>query len=306
MKESHKGLYNELVKKISAAYLKDMSIEIINRYRKKDYGFLAGLGESIGLSSAESDISSLFSRIIQLFHPDKLNKITGDIEEYYTSGNTEGLIKMKTVYLVDMKKAVRTVDYSFDEDSEYFYEEEKPAGDEFSEYDDYEFDERDDAENYDDEFIDENMADDEEYGFIEAVNDLYLGNLEYELSVSDMQNLEGELDLSGFDIDDLSGAEHCVNISVLNLSGNRIARLGSLSGLGRLEVLYLSGNRIENIKALAGLTELRELDISFNMVEDVSILLQLPGLKYVNLVGNPIQDTSVTDKLSERGVMVII
>lgn len=299
MKESHKGLYNELAGNVNNARLKELSIEIISRYKRKDHRFLSGLAETIGISSSESDMSSLFAKIIQLYHPDKLGKITSDLEEYYATGNTDALIRMKNIYLVDIKKTARIPDYTFEDDSEYFYEED---GADLDEFEDYSYDEDEGDAGYEE---DEEFPDEDEYGFIEAVNDLYLGNLEYELSIPDLQNLEGELDLSGFDIDDLTGAEHCVNITLLNLSGNRLVKIGLLAGLERLESLYLSGNNIEDISCLGSLTELREIDISFNQVEDVSVLLLLPGLKYANLIANPIRDRSVIDRLSEKGVIVI-
>lgn len=300
MKESHKGLYGELSTGISAGRLKEITIEIIGRYKKKDYRYLAGLAEKIGVSSAESDMSSLFSRIVQLYHPDKLNKITGDIEEFYNTGNTDALVKMKNIYLVDIKKVPLANDYSFEEENEFFYDDATPGY--YEEEDEYDFVNDEEPAAFDDE---DELNDDEMYGFIEAVNDLYLGNLEYELSVTDLQNLEGELDLSGFDIDDLTGAEYCINITTLNLSGNRLYKINQLSSLDKLESLYLSENSIEDISCLSSLTHLRELDVSFNAIEDISVLLHMPALKYVNLIGNPVKGNSVIRSLSSGGVIVI-
>lgn len=301
MKDSHKGLYTELSGKITAARLKDISIEIINRYRKKDHRYLSDLAESIGISSSGADMSSLFAGMIQLYHPDKLKKITADIEEYYSTGNTDALIKMKGIYLADFMKKKSVPDYDLDFESEYFYDEDDSS---FSEFDEEEASMEDD-EGFDDlEDIDD-LGDDEEYGFIEAVNDLYIGNMEYELTASDLHNLDGELDLSGFDIDDLTGAEHCVNITAINLSGNRLIKIYQLSGLSRLETLYLSENSIEDISCLSTLTGLRELDLSFNQIEDISVLAELTSLRYVNLVDNPVKNTQVIDALVKKGVIVI-
>lgn len=301
MKESHKGLYTELSGKINSARLKDISIEIINRYRKKDHRYLSDMAESIGISSSGVDMSSLFAGMIQLYHPDKLKKITADLEDYYTTGNTEALVRMKGIYLIDLKKKKNIRDYDIDFESEFFYDGDDSS---FSEFDDEAAD-LDDDEEFDDMDDLDDLADDEEYGFIEAVNDLYIGNMEYELTASDLQNLDGELDLSGFDIDDLAGAEHCVNITAMNLSGNRLVKLNHLSGLIKLESLYLSENAIEDIRCLSTLAGLRELDLSFNQVEDISVLLELPLLQYVNLVDNPVKNTYVIDELSGKGVIVI-
>ncbi|HQO39992.1 MAG TPA: leucine-rich repeat domain-containing protein [Spirochaetota bacterium] len=299
MKESHKRLYTELCGKITSDRLKDISIEIISRYRKKDHRYLAAMAESIGISSSGADMSSLFAGMIQLYHPDRLLKITSDIEESYSTGDTDALIRLKSIYLADFSNKKSIPDYDLDFESEYFYDEDDSS---FSEFDEEETEMDDDFE--DSEYSDE-LEDEEEYGFIEAVNDLYIGNMEYELSASDLQNLDGELDLSGFDIDDLAGAEHCVNITVMNLSGNRIIRLHHLAGLVKLESLYLSENSIDDISSLAELKGLRELDLSFNQIEDISVLADLPSLQYVNLVDNPVKNIQVMDLLAARGVIVI-
>ncbi|HOP28522.1 MAG TPA: leucine-rich repeat domain-containing protein [Spirochaetota bacterium] len=295
-------LYDELKKNITSSRLKDMSIEVISRYKKKDNGYLASLAERVGISSAEAGISRVFSQLIQLYHPDRLKKIMGEIELHKKTGNTDELARIKGVYLIDMKR-VQIKDFTFEADEKYLYEDDEPVYDEYEEYyDDGEEIIRD--HEYEDVLSEETVAG-EEYGFIEAVNDLYLGNLEYELTLADLQNLEGELDLSGFDLEDLTGAEYCLNITSLNLSGNRIYRIHQLAGLAKLEVLYLSDNRIDDITFLEGLTELRELDISFNDVEDISVLLELPNLQYLNLVENPVSDETVIDELQDKGIIVI-
>jgi Leucine-rich repeat (LRR) protein len=295
-------LYDELKKNITSSRLKDMSIEVISRYKKKDHGYLTSLAERVGISSAEAGISRVFAQLIQLYHPDRLKKITGEIELHKKSGNAEELARIKGIYLVDMKR-VQAKDFTFKADEEYLYDDDESNYNEYEEY----YDEEEEIttdHGYDDE-ITEEIVTSEDYGFIEAVNDLYLGNLEYELTLADLQNLEGELDLSGFDLEDLTGAEYCLNISSLNLSGNRIYRIHQLAGLTKLEVLYLSDNRIDDITFIEGLTELRELDISFNDIEDISVLLELPSLQYINLVENPVSDETIIEELQDKGIIVI-
>ena len=147
-------------------------------------------------------------------------------------------------------------------------------------------------------------ADDGE-GFVEAVNGLLFGNLDFKVDGNDLAGLEGELDLSDFEIADLDGVEYCVNITVLNLSGNNLRRIGPLALLRRLASLFLADNAIENIDCLCELSSLRELDISFNRIEDISVLETLEGLVYVNILGNPLADTRTVERLMKRGVIVI-
>ena len=296
-------LYAELKKKITAAKLKDISIEVIGRYKKKDHMYLVHLAERIGISSADCGINRVFAQIIQLYHPDRLKKIMSDIESFKSADKSEELARLKSIYLIDVKRMQPVKDYTIAGDEEYIYDGDKSGYDEYADFIDEDEDVAEDAE-FDDEEDDE-FQDDIDYGFIEAVNDLYLGNLEYELSLSDLQNLEGELDLSGFDLEDLTGAEYCTSITSLNLSANRIYRIHQLSALTQLEVLYLSGNRIDDITFIEGLIELRELDLSFNDIEDISVLLELPKLRYVNLVDNPVRDETVIEELQENGVIVI-
>lgn len=302
MSISANELYDELKKKVTASKLKDMSIEVISRYKKKDHGYLSSLAERVGISSAETGISKVFSQLIQLYHPDRLKKIVSEIELHNKNSNIEELVRLKGIYLIDMKR-VQVRDFTFEADEEYLYGDDEPG---YEEYEEYYDGEEEIARNHDyEDEIEEETVSGEEYGFIEAVNDLYLGNLEYELTLADLQNLEGELDLSGFELEDLTGVEFCVNITNLNLSGNRIYRIHQLAGLVKLEVLYLSENRIDDITFLEELSELRELDISFNDVEDISVLLELPNLQYVNLVENPVSDETVIEELQEKGVIVI-
>lgn len=295
-------LYDELKKKVTASRLKEMSIEVISRYKKKDHRYLSSLAERVGISSAETGISKVFSQLIQLYHPDRLKKIIGEIELHKKNSNAEELARLKGIYLIDMKR-VHIKDFTLESDEEYLYEDNEAGYDDYEEYYDEEEDISSDHD-YEDELSEETVSG-EEYGFVEAVNDLYLGNLEYELTLADLQNLEGELDLSGFELEDLTGAEFCVNITNLNLSGNRIYRIHQLAGLVKLEVLYLSENRIDDITFLEGLTDLRELDISFNDIEDISVLLELPNLQYVNVVDNPVSDETIIEELQDKGVIVI-
>ncbi len=295
-------LYDELKKKVTASRLKDMSVEVISRYKNKDHGFLVSLAERVGISSAERGISRVFSQLIQLYHPDRLKKISGDIDLCRKNGNAEELVRIKGIYLIDLKR-VEPVDFLLEDDEEYLYEADESPYNEYDEYIDGDDDLLQDHEY--EEILSEETVSGQEYGFIEAVNDLYLGNLEYELTLADLQNLEGELDLSGFELEDLTGAEYCVSITSLNLSGNSIYRIHHLANLAKLEILHLSENRIDDIIFLEGLTELRELDLSFNDIDDVSVLLELPNLQYINLIGNPLSDETVIDELQEKGVIVI-
>jgi len=293
------SVYEELNKKITVSRLKDISIAIINGYKKKDRGYLSRIAESIGIKASGVSLNKLFSQLIQVFHPDKHQAILNEIEIHYQHNSIEQLTRLRNIYLVDYALISReTISYPSHDESYSFSQEDFGYG-EFNVREE-EFETLDGMEEFSGRDIGIRG-----YGFMQAVNDLFFGNLDKALSLSDLSNLDGELDLSDFEIDDLSGIEHCVNLTGINLSNNRIARIGRLSGLRRLEYLYISDNEIEDIGALGDLTRLVELDISFNSVSDVSVLLEMANLRYVNLINNPISDIRPIEKLLKKGVIVI-
>lgn len=297
MKDSIDGIYRELKKRVTHARLKEISVDVISKYRAGDHDGLSFYATLLDYDESAST-GKLFARVIQLYHPDKLNAILNEIELHYRTGSAAELARMRSTFLFemparrisypDMPPAGETYTYS-DEDFGYA---ESAAGD-----DEMQAEEAFDA--YDE------FAADEEYGFVEAVNRLFFGNLDMAISMDDLHDLEGELDLSDYDIVDLKGIEHCINLHTLNLSGNRIRKIEPLASLTRLESLFLSGNAIRNIGCLAALTDLRELDLSFNEIEEISVLKRLDSLHYVNLLGNPITDIGTIRELTEKGVLVI-
>jgi hypothetical protein len=297
MAETIDNIYRELKKQVNPSRLKEISVDIIAKYRTKDRGGLSFYADLLGIDPSAIDTSRLFASIIQQYHPDKLTKIVNEIELHFKDRKLEELARLRTIFIFDMPEG--TIQYGHDDtaDERYDYSDEDFGYEEKTVYEDEAFEE----ERYepDDEF------DDHEYGFIEALTRLIFGNLDFTMTIEDVQDLEGELDLSDYDIVDLKGIEHCMNISGLNLSGNDIRNISPLSRLIQLESLFLSGNRIRNINALAGLTNLKELDLSFNEIEDISVLKKLDSLLYVNLLGNQVRDADMIQELTDRGVLVI-
>ena len=116
------------------------------------------------------------------------------------------------------------------------------------------------------------------------------GNVDLYPDAADLAKLEGELDLSDYDLSDLEGIEHCRSLTVLNLSRNNIDNVFPLKDLIKLEALDLAENDLEDADALGDLTNLKELDLSANDIDDVAFLDRLPFLKYVDLTGNPVRN----------------
>ena len=91
---------------------------------------------------------------------------------------------------------------------------------------------------------------------------------------------------------DLSGLEHLVNITELDLSQNQVSDLSPIASLTNLTSLELAQNDITDLSALAGLTNLTFLRVQDNLVTDISPLAGLTKLTHLNLWTNEISDIS--------------
>lgn len=299
MDERIEDLYRELAGKITRERLKELSVDIIDRYKRKDVDGLRGYAALLRMGEGAPEAGRLFAAIIQRYHPDKIAIIRREIESMRADGNVAGLVEMREVYLSEIRPARVDHGEDFEYEEEFSFE-----GDDFGYTEKSEFDEEEQGVHEYGEDRDEAESSGG-YGFVEAVNGLLFGNLDFSVDDNDLAGLEGELDLSDFEITDLEGVEYCVNVTVLNLSGNLIRRIGPLALLRRLTSLFLADNAIENIDCLVELPGLRELDISFNRIEDISVLEGMETLVYVNVLGNPLADMDTVERLMKRGVIVI-
>jgi hypothetical protein len=292
-------IYNELKKKVNPTRLKEISVDIIKSYKEKNRGGLLFYADLLSIDHSDINISKLFAQIIQNYHPDKILKILKEIELFYKNNKIEELLRLKQVFIFKKSIPERAFQHDINIDESYSYSDEDFGYDEKNIYDE-DIGRENEFDNHEDHFFD-----DHEYGFIEAINRLVFGNLDFTINIQDLQNLEGELDLSDYEIYDLKGIEYCMNINSLNVSGNNVRKIDHLSRLTQMESLFLSENNIQNIDSLSELVNLKELDISFNEIEDISVLNKLENLLYVNVLGNPIKETRVIKELIDKGVLVI-
>ena len=119
-------------------------------------------------------------------------------------------------------------------------------------------------------------------------------------------------------ISNLTGLEHCTNLTYLNLNHNQISNLSPLvnltnlvmlelrynqlkqldvladANLPRLELLSLTSNQLSDLKGLvtANLPNLARLYLNNNQLEDLSPLTNLTNLTSLGLSGNQIKDIS--------------
>jgi hypothetical protein len=295
MNESTTRLFNELKAKITHDHLQSISVEIIRIYKEKNSHQLSKYALRIGISDAHS-INRVFASLIQTYHPDKCAKIGKELDS--SRDNIEELLRLKNTYLFTIEKTINKYT-PVGEDESYGYDNTDFGYQEYRRNEEYDFDNDTDEDTPDDRTFER------ERNFTEAINDHFFGGLDETVTIIDLKNLDGELELADYGISSLKGIEYCIHLASLDLSGNNILKIDRLANLINLEYLFLSDNSIESIKALSEMKELKELDISHNMIEDLSPLLSLDKLLYANIMHNPIRDRTVIDILNSRGVMVI-
>ena len=128
-----------------------------------------------------------------------------------------------------------------------------------------------------------------------------------------MRNLTG-LDATGRGIVDLTGLEHAVNLTWLNLNEaridgewrqNPISNVSPLASLTNLEALYLARTDVSDVSALASLTNLAELWLNSTGVSDVSALENLTNLEWLWLNSTGVSDVSALENLTNLRVLYL-
>jgi len=74
--------------------------------------------------------------------------------------------------------------------------------------------------------------------------------------------------------------EPCINLIILDLTGNKIRNLQGLMTLRNLQKLYLTSNKIESLESIENLVSLERLYLEQNLIQDPSEIMRLyPLLK---------------------------
>ena len=100
------------------------------------------------------------------------------------------------------------------------------------------------------------------------------------------------LDLANGAISDLSPLAGLTSLTWLDLYLTQIPDVSPLAGLTSLTTLGLNGNEIRELAPLAGLTSLRALFLQGNQISDVAPLAGLTSLRALDLSNNQILDVS--------------
>lgn len=118
----------------------------------------------------------------------------------------------------------------------------------------------------------------------------------------DIKDITG-LDLSYYDIRDISALSCLTNLKWIYLMGNPINDISSLGNLTNLEELYLSDTSITSVEALNSLAKLKILSLSGNAISDISELRSLTNLKELYLFNNAISDIDVLANLMNLEIL---
>ena len=336
-------LYQNLKKSFTEPNLNKITTRIITLYKSKQYDILKKIlkpiSEIIQFEYDKEKIGKYFSKLILLYHPDKITSSLNEIEKFYTESDFEKLNSFSHIFStlkkIDEIGDVSTTiidnrgnssdnnettyspeqnNYYYDDTNyknwdEYYYNE-KNFDDDYSE--EYYTDE--DLFSNDDDEIDEKEAkdnsntsyfnNDNKFSFINILENELIGGNGGNLSNYALEDMD-QVELIRKEINDLQGLENCLNLKILNLSGNKIKDISEIWGLARIEELYLDNNKIGYIENLVNLKNLKILDLSNNRIDDISSLFNLDKLEFVNLLNNPVSEVQIRE-LKESGSVIVL
>jgi len=288
-------LYNKLKLAYTAENLHLVSSRIIDMFREHRYDSLRAIQKVVNeyTPCAEEKINKIFSRLIMLYHPDRLNQALGQLDESLKAGDFEKLFEMSHILHVKNLEPEHVSVSSILSDED--------LAEEFG------WDGTDDGYSY---FMDQEedpgMDDEQDYfsrSFLSTLKRRVYGNLNVDFPIYLLEDLE-EIEMADYELESLDGIEACRYAKAVDLTNNNLTDLSELGYLRQVERLYLSNNHIEVIDSLSNLIVLQVLDISFNDVDDLSPLFDLTHLNYLNVIGNRVPDWQL-DKLQNRGVTVV-
>lgn len=301
-------LYLNLVEAYTEKNLNKITSDIVSIYKAKQFSQLKGLLRAIYDKEFEHiKTSKCFSKLIMLYHPDKLSHYLKEIDTSYKEKSFEKLSTFSHIFTaLDLESAI-TADiienYIQDFEPEYIWDFNEEGFSYYTEdelnssFDDF----GSDAERYSEPVDD--IFNDTDNSFFTAVKRKIYGSQNVELPGLLLEDLE-EIDMAEYEIDNLDGIECCKYVKNLDLSNNFISNISELYTLKQLTELYLANNNIGYIDVLAHLKNLRVLDISNNDIIDISPLFSLENLEYLNIVGNSIPITQ-RNHLKNKGVIVV-
>ena len=289
-------LYNNLRVAYPSENLGGISSRIIGMFRERQHDALRAIQKVVNdyTPCNEEKINKVFSRLIMLYHPDRLSQNLEQLEKAYGRDDFETLYSMSHILAVQnlepenmMLGSVLTEE---DLAEEFGWDQHE---DEFSYF-------VSDEEMEEDAVIDPGF---EARSFINLIKRRVYGHLNVDFPIYLLEDLE-EIEMADYEMEDLEGISACRYARAVDLSNNNLTDISDLGELRQLERLYLSNNQIGLVDALDNLFKLEVLDISYNDVDDISALFELSHLSYINVMGNRIPHWQL-EKLQLQGVTVV-
>jgi Leucine-rich repeat (LRR) protein len=286
---------NDLQQKLLDAYtiknLNNISLTLINLYKNEQYSILQKIAEIISdyVDVAISGDGKGFSKLIMLYHPDRIHYHVNEINKLTEQNNFDGLLEYSHILKLErIDEIANSLDCFEDIDYSPVYE--------------WDIDTEGFSIIKDSDPVKEVKTKRKKYNFYDAIKIRQYGHTDIEFPSYYLEDLD-EFELSASDINDLDGVQFCKHAKSLDLSDNHITELTPLIGLAHLEELNLSDNKIGNIEPLSYLANLKKVYLSHNNFEDISPLFKLCKLEYVDLSGNKITKGQI-DKLIDLGIAV--
>jgi len=297
---NHAELYQELKRILTKEGLHRITVKLLDLYRSRRFHEILSLYERLRRIVPNQERldhpARVFAALVKLYHPDTFNHHLHKMETGYAEKDVKllsGLLDlMRIPFEIEERPGAVEESEEFESEPDWRYGEE--------DFDDYR------TEGEEEEFAPDDDEDEIESGrsFLSVIRILEPGLVGVEITESLLGAFEGELDLSGYGLDDLYGLGSCVHLSSLDLSDNDLDSIDELSTLSELETVFLSGNHLTDLDPLAGLNRLVELDVSFNEIVEISALMRLENLRFVNLIGNFCHPDQIRF-LQEKGVTVL-
>jgi Leucine-rich repeat (LRR) protein len=290
----------ELYNKLKDAYTTDnlglVSGRIIEMFRDKKYDALRAMQKVVNEFTPcnEEKVNKIFSRLIMLYHPDRLRQNLELLEKAYKADDFESLYSMSHILTVQNLEpghvALSSVLTEEDLAEEFGWDD---GADGFSYF-------MAEEELEQDEYEDSGV---ERRSFLSVLKRRVYGNLNVDFPMYLLEDLE-EIEMADYELEDLDGISACHYARAVDLSNNNLTDISELGELRQVERLYLSNNQIGLIDVLNMLSVLQVLDISYNDVDDISPLFELNYLSYLNVMGNRIPAWQL-EKLQLKGVSIV-
>lgn len=291
-------LYAKLKEAYTAENLGLISGRIIEMFRDHRYDALRAVQKVVNeYTTCDGEkINKVFSRLIMLYHPDRLSQALGQLEEAYKRDDFEELYTLSHILTVQNLEPEQVTVSSVitDEDlaEEFGWDEEVDGYSYFMA----------EEESQEDDYLNEE-SDYAGRSFLTILKRRVYGNLNVDFPMYLLEDLE-EIEMADYELEYLDGIGACRQARAVDLSNNNLTDISELSDLHQVERLYLTNNHIGLIDALSMLTVLQVLDISYNDVDDLSPLFDLSHLSYLNVMGNRIPAWQL-EKLQLKGVTIV-